>query len=467
MIRKSGTRKWWFILVLMVVFIGILWWQHGQKTKKGTINVEEILLQSELRNRTFNSTVQKIAEGKVSAYLMEEHSNPIVAISFIFERAGVAYEPDEKAGIAQLVAAMLIEGAGEYNALQFKQISEQYGIKIGFSASMDDFSGYLIYPRQHQDIAAKLLKAALLRPMWDKKYLDLNKEKMLLALQKQQEHPSNYLSYKFRDKIFAGHPYSRNILGNQDTIPDLTAEDLANYHKTYLAQNNLIIGIAGDITKEKATTLLRELFAGLPEKNNLAKLEPLHLEFSGKEYKISRKIPQVITKFATEGTYRQDIDFYPLYLANYIFGEQGLNSRLSKVIREKEGLTYGIYTYLSISEASALIVGSFSATPDNFYAAKELLLHEWQRLLQDGVSSEELRQVKTSLINEFNLRFADINDISDMLVTMQKYNLGQNFLDKRNDYINEVELQEVNAAIKKYFSTMPDFVTIGDYEGEK
>ena len=88
-------------------------------------------------------------------------------------------------------------------------------------------------------------------------------------------------------------------------------------------------------------------------------------------------------------------------------------------------------------------------------------------MLQDGVSSEELRQVKTSLINEFNLRFADINDISDMLVTMQKYNLGQNFLDKRNDYINEVELQEVNAAIKKYFSTMPDFVTIGDYEGEK
>ena len=180
MIRKSGTRKWWFILVLMVVFIGILWWQHGQKTKKGTINVEEILSQSELKDRTFNSTVQKIAEGKVSAYLMEEHSNPIVAISFIFERAGVAYEPDEKAGIAQLVAAMLIEGAGEYNALQFKQISEQYGIKIGFSASMDDFSGYLIYPRQHQDIAAKLLKAALLRPMWDKKYLDLNKEKMLI-----------------------------------------------------------------------------------------------------------------------------------------------------------------------------------------------------------------------------------------------------------------------------------------------
>ena len=87
--------------------------------------------------------------------------------------------------------------------------------------------------------------------------------------------------------------------------------------------------------------------------------------------------------------------------------------------------------------------------------------------MQDGVSSEELQQVKTSLINEFNLRFADINDISDMLVTMQKYNLGQNFLDKRNDYINEVELQEVNAAIKKYFRTLPDFVTIGDYEGEK
>ena len=65
------------------------------------------------------------------------------------------------------------------------------------------------------------------------------------------------------------------------------------------------------------------------------------------------------------------------------------------------------------------------------------------------------------MINAFYLRFANIDDVSDMLVAMQKNNLGLDFLDKRNDYIKQLSLTEVNAAAKKYFSKSPDFVNMG------
>ena len=163
----------------------------------------------------------------------------------------------------------------------------------------------------------------------------------------------------------------------------------------------------------------------------------------------------------TKGTYRDSVDFYPLYLANYIFGESGLSSRLSKVIREKKGLTYGIYTYLTQKDAVALIEGGYSATQENFAAAQKLLLREWQKISKAGVTKQELANAKESLLNSFYLRFATIDGISDMLVLMQKYNLGLDFLDKRNDYIRQVSLEEVNAAAKKYFSEQPDFVNVG------
>ena len=246
MIRKNSYKKWW-IIALLLVFVCLYKWYEKQPIKSVKLDVDTILARSELKDRTFNSVVQEIKSNTLKGFLLEEHSNPIVSISFSFERAGVAYEPDDKAGIAQLTAAMLTEGAGEYDALQFKQVSEQYGIKIGFSASLDDFSGYLIYPCQYQNIAIRLIRAALLHPAWDEGYLRLNKEKMLLALQKQQEQPNSYLNYKFNDKIFAGHPYSRNLLGDAKVIPLLTVADLRNYHRTYLTQDNLIVGVAGDI----------------------------------------------------------------------------------------------------------------------------------------------------------------------------------------------------------------------------
>ena len=108
-----------------------------------------------------------------------------------------------------------------------------------------------------------------------------------------------------------------------------------------------------------------------------------------------------------------------------------------------------------------MIEGGFSATPENFEKAQQLLKEEWLKLGKKGVTAEELNEAKKSLLNSFYLRFATIDGISDMLVAMQKYNLGLDFLTKRNDYIRQVSLKDVNAVSKKYFSTIPDFVNVG------
>ncbi|MBQ8672235.1 MAG: insulinase family protein [Alphaproteobacteria bacterium] len=431
------------------------------------LDTDKILAQSSLQNKKFTQKTQEINMDGFSAYLMEEHSVPIVSLDFAFKNAGSAYEDENKQGLTSLLADMLTNGAGENDALAFKDICAEYGIKIGFEASNDYFSGYMITPKQNLPIALKLMQDVLYHPLFDEDYLQLVKQQLLTILQMQNEQPTSILSNKFNENIFAGHPYSRPDLGKSENIPDISTEDLREYMQNKFAKNNLLIGMAGDITAQEAQEMLNTVFAKLNQSADTNGLSKLSLQTNGTEYNVAKKQAQVMTQFAVAGTYRNSIDFYPLYLANYIFGGSGLGSRISSIIREKEGLTYGIYTYLLINDASALLVGSFSSAPENFDRAKNLLLQEWHNMAEKGATQEELAQAKKSLLASYNLRFASTGDISSMLLSMQKFALGKDFLDKRNDYIEAVTLEEVNAAAKKYFRLKPDFVILGNITEEE
>ena len=464
MIKHAKPRNLvYYLKRLFVLLIAIAaGWQIGIRCKDlGSINVEHILNESELKNKKFAAKVIKIEQGSLSAYFMEEHSNPIVSVNFVFRNAGSAHEPENKQGLALLASELLTEGAGKYDSQSFKTTAEENGVKLGFSISADDFGGAVAFPKENQSVAVDLLRSALYETSLNEEAAALKKQQLLTALKMQSENPQQVLANKFKEDIFAGHPYARNSLGKAEDIKSISVDEIRAFLQNSLAQDNLVVGIAGDLSEDEAKNLLTEFFNKLPEKSQNEALQKIEFNSSGAEYNTKLKTAQSQTRFVTKGTYRDSVDFYPLYLANYIFGESGLSSRLSKVIREKKGLTYGIYTYLTQKDAVALIEGGYSATQENFAAAQKLLLREWQKISKTGVTKQELANAKESLLNSFYLRFATIDGISDMLVLMQKYNLGLDFLDKRNDYIRQVSLEEVNAAAKKYFSEQPDFVNVG------
>ncbi|MBR1826021.1 MAG: insulinase family protein [Alphaproteobacteria bacterium] len=453
------------LYALIVGIFGLFAW--GIYRCHSRIDADRILARSILKDRTFASTVQQIEADGIKAYLLEEHSNPIIAVSFAFEKAGSAYEAENKQGLTLLLTDMLLNGAGEYDALQFKDISEEYGVQIGFSAGADDISGFLQMPTANKNMAIKLLTSVLYKPYFTYDYIGLTKNQMQTALRNQKERPNGILADKFAEIMFAGHPYARPAIGTAETINGLNRADLVSFMRTHFTKRNIIIGIAGDISADEAKQLIIDLFGRLPEQFEQERIAEVDLNTTGAVHYIAHDSPQTITRFVTKGTHRNSSDFYPLYLANYIFGDSGLNSKISKVVREKEGLTYGIYTYMTSKDTSALLSGGYSSTPENFEKAKELLLQEWQKMAQTGVSLSELQQAKNALIASHNLRFASIGGIAEMLVAMQQYDLGADFLEKRNDYVRAVTLDEVNAAAKKYFGNVPDFVIVGTKDSDK
>ena len=126
-------------------------------------------------------------------------------------------------------------------------------------------------------------------------------------------------------------------------------------------------------------------------------------------------------------------------------------------------LTYGAYSSMILTDKANLLTVGFSSTKDNFEKAVSMFKEEWKNYAQNGFSKEDVDFAKDYLIASYNLRFASIAGIADMLVMQQKMGLGLDFLNKRNDYVKNVSVEAVNQALKKYFTDNMLQAQIGNF----
>jgi len=176
--------------------------------------------------------------------------------------------------------------------------------------------------------------------------------------------------------------------------------------------------------------------------------------------------PQSVALFGHKGITRDDPDFFPAFVASTIFGGGGFNSRLMDEVREKRGLTYGIYAFIGLKDYSQIISGRFNSANDRIADAIEVVKSEWTRFAQEGVTQEELDDAKLFLTGAYPLRFDGNGRIANILVGMQMDGLTADYIATRNGKINAITLDQINAAIARVY--LPDslhFTVVGQPAG--
>lgn len=402
--------------------------------------------------------------GGINAWLVEEHSIPFVALELRF-RGGTSLDAPDKRGQSYLMTMLLEEGAGDLDAREFARARDALASSISFDVHADAVSVSTYFLTENRDESLELLRKALIAPRFDPEAIGRVRAQVLSGLQSDQKDPEQIAAKEFDTLIYGDHPYGHQVNGTIDSVTALSREDLVNAHTAALTRDRIYVSAVGDISAEELSTTLDVLLEDLPDAGPALPVRA-QTNLPGGVKVVEFDTPQSVVRFAQPGIDRDDPDFFAAYILNHILGGGSFESRLMDEVREKRGLAYGVYSYLSIPDNANLWVGATASANDRVAETVEVIRNEWVKMRDHGVTEEELNDAKTYLTGAYPLRFDGNGPIANIAVSMQVDHLPIDYIATRNDKVNAVTLEQINRVANERLT--PDnltFVVVGKPEG--
>lgn len=399
--------------------------------------------------------------GGIKALLVEDYTNPLIALKFAFEGAGSTQDAKGKEGTANLMSGLLDEGAGEIESQEFQARLDDLGVSLSYDASLDDFTGNFRTIVEFADEAFDLLKLSVTDPRFDEEPVARIRGQIAAGIVADQNDPGKLAGKAFRETVFADHPYSRPTEGTVESLEAVTAADLQSFRAKAFAKDNLYVGVVGAISPQELGEKLDEVFGALPQ---TADLEPVPQTEprTGKTVAVDLAVPQTTIQFALPGVMRDDEDFFAAYLMNHVLGGGSFTSRLYTEIREKRGLAYGAGSWLASYDHAAVLGVSTATRSDKAAESIDIIREELERMAENGPSEEELAKAKAYVKGSYAIRNLDSSlAIASTLVGIQLDDLGNDYIDRREAMIDAVTMDEVKQVARKLLSTEPTVITVG------
>jgi zinc protease len=435
---------------------------------------KEALSGSSEKNRTSAGFSSRIARKQLDTgaalLVLENHATPTISLRGSL-RAGSYFEPRDKPGLARVTAEMLERGTERRSKLEIASELEAVGAQADFSA--DTFVVNIAARMLAKDLPTVLTSLAemLREPSFPEDELEKLKQQTIAGIQEQQASTGFRAYEKLSSLIFDPanpfylHPGEKLI----ESINSITVEDVKSFHKERYGGRSLILSLVGDVDTGEVQRQFEELFSDFtgPESVDINVTDPEPQSESRREIVVLKDKASVDILLGTAAPLRRlSEDYYAALMANKALGESTLSSRLGLEVRDREGLTYGINSRF---RAPSLAAGPWyigvSVNPNNVERAIRSALNVMRDYVKHGIEPEELENEKASATGAFKVGLATNGGLAQALWNSEFYNLGIDYVDRFPQIVESITIEEVNAAIRKYFR--PDHLTIviaGDYE---
>lgn len=380
--------------------------------------------------------------------LLSDRSTPTVTLVGEIN-AGAGFDSIEKAGLAGLTAQNLTNGTTTKNALTLASRLENRGARLGFSAGRENVGISGISMSSDLPLVIDQLADLLQNATFPAKEFDLNLQRNILAFKSELDNPNALARRIFQSTLYPkGHPF--NAMRTEATLKDLKREDLANFYKTNYRPDNTILTLMGDFDPVTVRSLLEEKLGNWQATGTAPKFQfPKLVKFAAiteKQTFLAGKT-QAVTLMGHSSISRADAKYYPAIVLNQVLGGDTLASRLGTEIRDRLGLTYGIYSYF---QAGRPPEGAFIVQMQTSGKDTEKAIAATVGLLKDvrdkGITQAEFDVAKKSLINNFSTEFAEPDSIASSLLSDEIYGLPVGDFYKFPQRIQSVTLEQVNRA---------------------
>ena len=405
--------------------------------------------------------IEKLESVKgAQAYLVQTKALPMVDIEISVD-AGDRYDPAAKSGLATVVGQLMNYGAkSEKGLLTEAQIADEIadlGANLGVSVS-GERAVMRIRTLSRQDLrdrAVQLASAMLSAPTYDAKILVREKQRMTTALLESETKPESVLDRRFRKSVYGNYPLANSP--TVQSISNISAADLQQFHKQFYRGDRMIVSIVGDVSKTEAAEIVQGLLQRVPKSGPaIAKLpgferspvEPL----SQREVTIPFDSQQAHIAMGMTAVTRSNPDYFPLLVGNYVLGGGGFVSRLMSEVREKRGLAYSVFSYFAPGKDVGIFQAGLQTKNDQAALALDVMSSTIAQFIADGPTQSELDAAKANLMNGYPLRIDNNRKLLDNVSSIAWNNLPLDTMEIWTKQVEAVSLEQVKAAFQKYLA---------------
>ncbi len=381
--------------------------------------------------------------------VMVVENNKLPRVSYQLSIDNKPYKEGDKAGVASILSSMLGNGTTNISKDEFNEEVDYLGANINFGSSGGFGSGLVKYA----DRIVELMADAAINPLLTEEEFEKQKEKLIENL-KTGEKSLDEVSSRVSSALSYGKDHVYGEYVTEETVNNVTFQDVLDFYKMRFAPNNAYIVVVGDINTKTAKKQLKKYF-GKWDKVDLTELPTPELTENVNSTEINFvDLPNATQSYITVTNNvdlkQSDPDYFSALMANNILGGGG-EGYLFKNLREDKGYTYGAYSRLGTSRYG---VSRFTATAKVRNAVTDSavveFLKEIKRIRTEPVDPQLLKNAKAKYVGNFVMALERPQTIANYALNIKRNNLPEDFYTNYLDNINKVSVEDINRVASKY-----------------
>lgn len=395
----------------------------------------------------------------VQVLLVRDRSTPTVTLSGHIG-AGTVRDQPATAGLATLTANNLMNGTQTKDALAIAKTLENRGASLGFGASREgvSISGEALsadLPTLVQ-VAADVLKNA----SFPQNELELSRQRALTGLKLELDTPARLARRTFQQAIYpVDHPF--HTFPTAASLQAITRDDLVRFHQQYYRPDATVLALVGDFDSAAVRSLLVSELGSWETTGNISQITFPVVPLPDKTVRLTPTLPgktQSMTYLGYSAIDRKDPRYYMALVFNQILGGDTLSSRLGTEIRDRQGLTYGIYSAFQAGQTPGPFLISMQTAPEDANRAIASTVSLLQQIRKEGVTDAEVANAKRSLTSSYPVELASPTSLASTILSNAVYGLPLSAIRTYTDTINSITPAQVNALIQEVLQ--PDRLVI-------
>ena len=381
--------------------------------------------------------------------LLSDRNLPTINLSGQID-AGSEFDGNQKAGLANLTATNLMNGTQTKNALTLAKTLEDRGADLNFGASREGVSVSGEGLSANLPILIQTLADVLENATFPADQLELSRQRALISLKVQLDDPRGLGRQVFQQAIYPeNHPF--HSFPTAESLKSVTRDDLLGFYQTHYRPDTTTIALVGDFDPVKVKALLNQAFGKWQATGKLPVLKIASVSLPQTLTRLNKLIPgktEAVTYIGYNGIARKDPRYYAALVLNQILGGDTLSSRLGTEVRDRQGLTYGIYSGFAAGINPGPFLIQMQTAPGDTQKAITSTLALLKQLREQGVTEDEFNAAKRSITNSYPVDLANPSDVSSIILSNAVLGLSRAEIREFPQKIQAVTMAHLQQAIE-------------------